>query len=157
VHNNYSLQQSLGNQAVVLRAKGQLDRAGQLYEEQERICRDLDYKPGLAYALINQASLLANERNLAKEGLPLAEAALNLARENDLVLLVEQFEPVVEFVRSKAATPSPPVYSSTPHPNANAERAARLNLEYQRDVARWNALPWLKRVRTKKPEPPRGI
>ncbi|MEK6324266.1 MAG: DUF4062 domain-containing protein [Acidobacteriota bacterium] len=50
-----------------------------------------------------------------------------------------------------------PVYVSTPHPGTNAERAAQLNIQYQQDLARWNALPWWKRVRTKKPDRPTGI
>lgn len=49
------------------------------------------------------------------------------------------------------------VYVSTPHPGTNAERAAELNIQYQQDLARWSALPWWKRVRTKKPDRPTGI
>ncbi len=44
-----------------------------------------------------------------------------------------------------------------PHPAADPERAARLNIEYQRALARWNALPFWKRLTTTKPEPPAGI
>jgi hypothetical protein len=32
-----------------------------------------------------------------------------------------------------------------------------LNLKYQRDLAAWKSLPLWKRIRTTKPEPPRGI
>ncbi|HSB09187.1 MAG TPA: DUF4062 domain-containing protein [Blastocatellia bacterium] len=49
------------------------------------------------------------------------------------------------------------VYVSVPHPATNAERAAELNIRYQQDLARWKALPWWKRVRTKKPDRPTGI
>jgi len=45
----------------------------------------------------------------------------------------------------------------TPHPSADPERAVRLNIEYQRRLSAWKALPWLQRVRTVKPEPPSGI
>jgi tetratricopeptide (TPR) repeat protein len=45
----------------------------------------------------------------------------------------------------------------TPHPGADPERAFRLNIEYQRRLSAWKALPWLQRVRTVKPEPPSGI
>jgi hypothetical protein len=33
----------------------------------------------------------------------------------------------------------------------------RLNIEHQRALASWEALPWWRRLRTKKPEPPKGI
>jgi hypothetical protein len=49
------------------------------------------------------------------------------------------------------------VDGSTPHPAADPERAYRLNLQYQQELARWKALPWWQRLRAKKPEPPRGI
>jgi hypothetical protein len=44
----------------------------------------------------------------------------------------------------------------SPHQAANPERAAQLNIQYQRDLAAWKALPWWKR-RGKKPVPPTGI
>ncbi|MFY9556910.1 MAG: WD40 repeat domain-containing protein [Blastocatellia bacterium] len=50
-----------------------------------------------------------------------------------------------------------PGYTSQPHPSADPGRAARLNLEYQQRRAEWNSLPWWKRLRTREPEPPKGI
>jgi tetratricopeptide (TPR) repeat protein len=49
-----------------------------------------------------------------------------------------------------------PVDVPAPHPAADADRAAKLNIEYQRDLASWMALPWWRR-RGKKPTPPTGI
>jgi hypothetical protein len=46
---------------------------------------------------------------------------------------------------------------STPHPAADGNRAVRLNVEYQTAIKAWQALPWLKRMRTPKPEPPIGV
>lgn len=46
---------------------------------------------------------------------------------------------------------------STPHPAADPERAARLNIEYQRALARRKALPWWRRWWVKRPNPPSGI
>jgi hypothetical protein len=43
------------------------------------------------------------------------------------------------------------------HPGADADRAVALNIAYLKDLAAWNALPFLKRLRTKKPQPPEGI
>lgn len=42
-------------------------------------------------------------------------------------------------------------------PKADAQGAALLNIQYQRELAAWKALPWWKRLRVKKPEPPAGI
>jgi hypothetical protein len=46
---------------------------------------------------------------------------------------------------------------SRPHPGADPERATRLNLAYQHALAAWQALPFWKRMITKKPAPPSGI
>ncbi len=46
---------------------------------------------------------------------------------------------------------------SRPHPSSDPARATRLNFEYQRHLAAWQALPLWKRWFTKKPEPPAGI
>jgi hypothetical protein len=40
----------------------------------------------------------------------------------------------------------------TPHQGANPKRAAQLNIEYQENLARWQALPWYKRMFTAKPQ-----
>jgi len=45
---------------------------------------------------------------------------------------------------------------SPPDPHSPAQRAARLNIEFQQALARWKALPWWQRLRTRKPEPPQG-
>jgi hypothetical protein len=52
---------------------------------------------------------------------------------------------------------SNPDLSSSAHPAADPNRAMRLNLEYQKARRQWEALPWWKRMMTKKPEPPTGI
>jgi hypothetical protein len=38
-----------------------------------------------------------------------------------------------------------------------ADRASQRNLKYQRALAEWKSLPWLERIRTLKPEQPKGI
>src|ERR1019366_7918425 len=53
-----NLQASLGNQAVILYARGELDGAMALYKEQERICRELGNKDGLSKSLAGQALIL---------------------------------------------------------------------------------------------------
>lgn len=46
---------------------------------------------------------------------------------------------------------------SRPHPDADPNRAAQRNIEYQKRLAEWQALPFLRRLITKRPERPRGI
>jgi hypothetical protein len=60
-------------------------------------------------------------------------------------------------IRRAAGRPETAVDIPTPHPNADPNQASRMNIEYQQALAAWHALPWLKRVRTRKPEPPTGI
>jgi hypothetical protein len=43
------------------------------------------------------------------------------------------------------------------HPGADPDAAYRLNMDYQRRIAEWNALSWWQRRRTPRPEPPQGI
>jgi nephrocystin-3 len=52
------LSASLGNQANILRARGDLDGAMELHKEEERICRELDKPDGLQRSLGNQAVIL---------------------------------------------------------------------------------------------------
>jgi tetratricopeptide (TPR) repeat protein len=53
-----NLQTVLGNQAVILRARGDLDGAMTLHREEERICRQLGNLDGLQCSLGNQACIL---------------------------------------------------------------------------------------------------
>ena len=46
---------------------------------------------------------------------------------------------------------------STPHPAADPNRAMELNRQYQEALRAWKNLSWLRRLWTRKPEPPRGI
>ncbi|NIN98726.1 MAG: hypothetical protein GTO49_27890, partial [Anaerolineae bacterium] len=48
----------LGNQALILKDRGDLDEAMALHKEEERICRELGRKDGLATCLGNQALIL---------------------------------------------------------------------------------------------------
>ena len=52
------LQGALGNQALILQVRGDLDGAMALHKEEERLCRELANKDGLSYSLGNQAVIL---------------------------------------------------------------------------------------------------
>ena len=58
VGDNASLQACLGNQALILKARGDLEGALALHKEQERICRELGDPDGLHRSLGNQANIL---------------------------------------------------------------------------------------------------
>jgi WD40 repeat protein len=45
----------------------------------------------------------------------------------------------------------------TPHPVGDLERAPQLNIEYQKELKKWKALPWWKRLKEKKPRRRAGI
>jgi tetratricopeptide (TPR) repeat protein len=59
-----NLQATLGDQANILYARGDLDEATALYKEQERICRQLGKLDGLQRTLGNQALILADRGDL---------------------------------------------------------------------------------------------
>jgi tetratricopeptide (TPR) repeat protein len=62
--NKYGLQTSLGNQANILSARGDLDGAMAQLKEQERICRELANKDGLWRTLNNQGEILQSRGEL---------------------------------------------------------------------------------------------
>ena len=53
-----NLSASLGNQAVFLHTRGDLDGAMALHKEEERLCRELGHMDGLQKSLTNQAMIL---------------------------------------------------------------------------------------------------
>jgi hypothetical protein len=93
------LSASLGNQALILKARGDLDGAMALHKEEERICRQLNNSEGLAICLANQASALII-MNRAAEALPLAEEAYRLATAHGFAPLADQIRPILEAARS---------------------------------------------------------
>lgn len=62
--NRAALQAALGNRALILRARGDLDDAMAMHREEELICRDLHDQVGLAASLGNQAIIVQNRGDL---------------------------------------------------------------------------------------------
>ncbi len=89
----FGLARCLGNQAVILKARGQAEAALALLKELETLSRRLEDVEGLAFALIHQAGLLAGQPALA---LPLAEQALRLATDNHLSQLADYIGSVLK-------------------------------------------------------------
>ena len=144
---------SLGSQALILQDRDDWERALALHQEEELIWRELGDPSGLALSLGNQAKILAMGMNRPKEALPLIEEAYGLAIDHGQMKLAEATKPTLERIRSKARQASVPVYVSTPHPGADPNLAVQRNMQYQQKLAQWNALPWWKRLKVKKPEP----
>ena len=67
-------------------------------------------------------------------------------------------DPPLEKLRAQLETSTPArVDHPAPLPSASADDAATRNIAHQLALAAWRALPLWKRLRVKKPEPPRGI
>ena len=58
IGNKDGLRRSLGNQGLILKARGDMDGAMALHKEEERLCRELGNKDGLQSSLGNQGLIL---------------------------------------------------------------------------------------------------
>jgi hypothetical protein len=67
---------------------------------------------------------------------------------------VTEFSNVEDLTEDSADKVNWDLYLPAPHPDANPEEATRLNIEYQERLKQWQALPWWKRLFTKKPVSP---
>jgi hypothetical protein len=92
------LQISLGNQAVILKAHGDLDGEMKLHKEEERICKELGNVVSLARSLANQALLLSQQKR-HREALSAAEEAYRLASGHGYTALAKQILPILEGIR----------------------------------------------------------
>jgi tetratricopeptide (TPR) repeat protein len=137
--NKQGLSVSLGLQALMRRDQGDYDGAMALYKEEERLCRELGNIPGLAFSLGNQAVILTQLQGGAAQALALADEAAKLAADRGLTALSQQMTPVLDFVRGQCQEA------------ARNDWALRY-YKYTQDLAAWQALPLLKRLRTKKPD-----
>jgi hypothetical protein len=80
----------LGNQAPILRDRGDLDEAMTLHKEEERICRELGEVAGLVTSLGNQAVLMAFNLLRPTDALPLVEEAHQIAIRHGLSALANR-------------------------------------------------------------------
>ena len=72
-----------------------------LYQEQERLCREVGTLERLAICLENQGVVLA-AMNRQREALPLVEEAYRLAADHELLALAQKIKPLLDAVRAKA-------------------------------------------------------
>ncbi len=163
LNDKQGLQAVLNNEAWVLADSGELDEAMKLYREKENICREIGDPVGIVYSLLGQIQILES-KGRPQEALQLVDEAekfvINLDPMINLNLDRLRFD-LSEMLKTthgrETHSDRQAVDIPTPHPGANAERAAQLNIQYQQELAQWNALPWWKRLGVKKPEPPKGI
>jgi len=92
---------SLGNQALILKAQGDLAGAMALHKEEEAICRQLNNPDGLAISLVNRGLLLGLQMGRPADGLVLAEEALRLATTHGYTALALQIESIVKELRGR--------------------------------------------------------
>ncbi|HYG58748.1 MAG TPA: GTP-binding protein [Symbiobacteriaceae bacterium] len=88
------LQRSLRNQTAVLNGLGDLEGARILLVEQERIARETGDRETLALSLASQAAILARQGVRLREGVHLAQEALDVAVKHGLTALVQQVKSV---------------------------------------------------------------
>ena len=91
----------LGNHGAILKHKGELDQAISLLLEKDLLCRELGDMEGLSGNLAQRALLICNELNQAKEALPLAEEAYEIAIQNGSAEEIELYKQVVDLVKNK--------------------------------------------------------
>ena len=72
-----------------------------LHKEEERICRELGNKEGLAFSLINQASLLGLGKNQPQKALPMADEAYRLAAGSGYSSLAREIDGIRAKIRSR--------------------------------------------------------
>jgi tetratricopeptide (TPR) repeat protein len=146
---------SLGNQGLIWGTRGELDKAMALLEEEERICRQLGRMRELANSLLIQAVISARQPAREARAVPLLKEASTIAKRIGFRALQKEIEQILgpggTEGRSRSGAPAKSQVSYPPH-DANAIGYLRGN--YGRDVARWKALPWWKRLMSRKPEPP---
>ena len=160
------LSRCLQNKANTLGKLADLEGALSAQQEAEQVRREMRDYEGVAQSLMVQISFLTQMRRL-HEAIPLVEDAHRLAVEHSLDDIAERTErmmaalPLVQAPRSapsgKGSLQMPDAAHMTAYRGADPERAAELNRQYQEELAEWKALPWLRRMRTKRPDPPKGI
>jgi hypothetical protein len=98
-----SLSNSLGNQAIILKAWGKLEEAMDLHKEEEGICRKLGNIEGLCICWVNQGAIYGKMGQPAKH-IALLEDALALAHEHKLLRLAAQIEAILKKKKPDGST-----------------------------------------------------
>lgn len=137
-----------------------------LYKEEERFCREVGSTEGLSLMLAVQADLLRTIPGRNIGAMHLVEEALEIATRHGYQQLIPQIESTRAAIVAEGVGSQPAAYKSTgnqqasmiqsqgdystPHSSPDGARAAQLHVEYQKALKKWQALPWLKRIRNPK-------
>jgi tetratricopeptide (TPR) repeat protein len=160
---------SLNNVGGVEMTRGSLDAASAAYGESLRIRRGLSdpQQPqtlrdvSVSLNNVGGVEMARGKRGEARKNFEESLRILtNLQRDgklfpqwrNDITWVKQQLARLDSETRGGVRVDIP-----RGHPGAAADRAAALNIAYLKDLAAWNALPFWKRLRMKKPEPPKDI
>jgi tetratricopeptide (TPR) repeat protein len=142
------LANAIAGRAIVAQTKGELERALELHRETGRLFHELQNGDGIVKSMGSQALLMA-QLGRAREALPMAEQAVQYAGVFGFKPLVDgMLQPILDFVRAE----NQKVLAA--EQEARMKVAMEAQLRYMQELAKWNALPLLKRVMTKKPQPP---
>jgi tetratricopeptide (TPR) repeat protein len=149
----------LREQAFVLYEGGENQQSLILLREQDRLCRALSDKDGLRRSLTLHV-LILHRLGEFQEAMVLLKEHEQLCRDLDnpewTTTSLELRGLTLGLMRQKEAGVSIGS-ASVAHPGANADEAARRNMEYRAKLARWRALPWWKRFTTPRPPMPPGV
>ena len=146
---------ALSNLGVLLRAADQVAEAEAVYRRSVELGEalhaanpdNMEIKAGYAGSLCAVGRFVEAGR--------LVDAVLALVPENPYANQLRRY--MAQQQKSLPPDTTKITLASTAHPRANPAEAARLNMQYQQDLARWKALSWWKRRRVPKPTPPAGI
>jgi hypothetical protein len=94
------LQTTLGNQALIVKDRGDPTKAMEMLKEQEQLCQQSGERTGLAMSLANQALILW-QMGRTREGLPLAEDAYRFATTHGLAFLAKRIKVILDAVRAR--------------------------------------------------------
>jgi tetratricopeptide (TPR) repeat protein len=101
------LAQSISSQAIIYGKRHDSTRAITLFEDAEKINKNIGNLPGLLICMGNRANLLAYEVNDSEKALSILEEAFGIALKNDLTSIVRQFEPTMKQLKLIALVSKP--------------------------------------------------
>jgi tetratricopeptide (TPR) repeat protein len=158
-HRIGNIRRQRGEQAEALRLFRRALRAAQQYQRGDDLLSDIAFchlSIGETLIALGRPSEAAPELSAAADAL----RRLKVLEPNDpqwqaTVIGLEKANARLALAQREERAIGPT--GGTPHPSADANRAAQLNIDYQQALARWKALPVWKRFRIKRPDRPSGI
>lgn len=139
----------LGNLSNVYGVWGETEKASEISDQRIAIARELGDRRGEGKALYNRA-LFEREFGENERAITLGESALKIL-EPTCDAYITKMRQEVDGWRDG---PVKPVSSISPELDYRINRRLQLSAEYQVALDQWKALPWWRRLFTKRPELP---